>query len=116
MALENGEDITEKKRRQQERGSEHPRRGGPGGNMEEMMKHPLDPEFQNDVEASDTGRTEYSRGKLCSVWNFSIKLNDKYSGRGTAWLDAETGEAVSMNYEIEPFISICRGDEHRDGF
>lgn len=104
QAIENGIDITEKKRKELEKGSG---RGGPGSSsekMEGMDKIPLDPEVQKDVTAVDTGLTEYKNNKKCSVWEFTIQLNDKYKGIGTAWINAKTGEAVSLSYSFEPLF------------
>ena len=53
-AMEDGEDITEKKWKELEKSSSR-YRGSPPGDMEGMDKHPLDPENQRDVTASDSG-------------------------------------------------------------
>lgn len=104
-AEENGEDITEKKRQDLEK---NPGRGRGGNesseNMEGMDKHPLDPEVQPDITAVDSGKDEYRGGRLCSVWDFTLQLNEKYTGIGTAWIDTESGRAVSIEYRIEPLF------------
>jgi hypothetical protein len=67
-----------------------------------MDKIPLDPDVQNDLKAYNTGRIEYKRGFRCEVWDFNLKLNDKYSADGIAWLNTQGGEAVSFEYSLEP--------------
>jgi len=70
-AIEDGKDITEKKRKELQKDSEG-RRGGPSGDMEGMDRHPLDPENQQYVTASDSGRNEYKDGNLCAIWDLSL--------------------------------------------
>ncbi|HAK44319.1 MAG TPA: hypothetical protein DCO79_00120 [Spirochaeta sp.] len=102
LALEDGKDVTEEKRKELAKG-----RGdsnGPPGNMEDMQKMPLDPAVQTDVSSFFSGRTEIRNGITCEVWNFEIILNDKYTGVGTAWLIPSTGAAASLEYRIEPLF------------
>ena len=101
-AVEDGRDITEEKRKSFRFGP--PEGHGGGRNSDGMDKHPLDPAVQNDVIAAWSGRSEYKNGRSCKVWDFEIKLNSKYTGIGTAWLAAESGEAVSIEYYIDPLF------------
>ena len=103
-AYEDGKDVTEQKRKELENGRGNRGRSGPESEMEGIDKHPLDPEVQNDVSVLDTGKKEAKIGRTCSVWNFEISLNDKYSGLGTAWLDVQSSEAVAIEYRIEPLF------------
>ncbi len=100
-AIENGVDITEKKKEEIEvSGASRNRRSG--GDGEEFNKSPLDPDFQNSITAIDSGNKEYRNGQLCSVWAFEFLLNDKYTAVGKAWLNPANGAAVSLEYTLTP--------------
>jgi hypothetical protein len=99
-AIENGKDITEKKKKETSRHGE--RGGGPPGNSEDFQKSPLDPDLQDDVSASDTGIIQYKAGERCVVWNFRMKLNNDLNAVGKAWISEKTGAAVSLIYQLEP--------------
>lgn len=101
QAVENGEDITEKKIEDIEvSGASRNRRSG--GDGEEFNKSPLDPEFQNSINATNSGISEYRDGQLCSVWDFEFVLNEKYTAIGKAWLNPANGAAVSLEYTLTP--------------
>ena len=103
MAIEDGIDITAERRKELEKGHSG---GGPppGADMEGMDLMPLDPAEQHRISPVFSGRTEYKNGIRCELWDFEAVLNDKYTGIGTAWINTETGAAVSIEYRIEPLF------------
>ncbi len=119
-ATEDGKDITVKKLRELEK-NDGKSRGGPpeGTDTEGMQKHPLDPGIQEDVYAVNTGRSEYRNNQYCTVWEFKIRLNDKYNGIGTVWINKQNGQAVSIEYRIEPLFPFVEemniGLEYKTG-
>ena len=100
QATENGKDVTEKTRKE----FENPDNDNHGNikEYEGISEHPLDYRLQKNITKTQREEHESKNGYYCSVWDFSFRLNDKYTGEGVAWIDVERGRPIYFIYSITP--------------
>jgi len=116
FASKNGEDVTGD--RDQETGGAPFGGGGEEGQSDSpfagLQISPFDPEAQDQVTVTDTGRSEVVNGVRTRTHMFEIDTGTKTRTTGTAWIAEETGNPVKLTAQIEPlpgYIDEFRMDQ-----
>ncbi len=89
----NGVDTTSKDRASQSRRPRQPFN---------MGDNPFDPGVQPGIQAVRLPDTQSLQGRLCTVYDFTMRRKDGTVLSGTAWLDASSGEPVQVSYTAKP--------------
>ena len=104
-ASRDGEDITAER---QDGGGAPPFAGSGDGESDGdspfagLSLSPFDPDEQQRVVVTDTGRSEVLGGTVTRMFRYRHSTSEKFGTTGTVWIDPESGAPVRLTGVIEP--------------